>query len=89
MANRKYLDPAHSIISKFSGPSGKLGQGIDKVAEIVGRDRTRVYRWMLPIERGGTGGYIPRKASEMLVTYAKKRRIPVGPSDFFGGARAA
>ncbi len=87
---RKYLDPAHSLIRKFSGPDGKLGHGIDAVAAIVGRDRTNVYRWMIPTEKGGTGGFIPGPAQRRLSEYAQKSR---GAHDwlkeFFGGAKAA
>lgn len=89
MANRKYLDPAHSLILKFGGPDGKLSQGIDAVAAITGADRTRVYRWMRPQDKGGTGGMIPNRQADKLLAYAKKRRLPIEPGDFFGTARAA
>ena len=88
MPNRKYLDPAYSIIMKFSGPTGKLAQGIDAVARITGKDRTRVYRWMRPKAKGGTGGRIPGEQQDVLYDYARRRRVPLEPKDFFG-ARAA
>lgn len=89
MANRTYLDPAYSLILKFGGPNGKLAHGIDAVAAIVGRDRTSVYRWMLPEEKGGTGGFVPAQAQRRLAEYSKKSRAPSWLKDFFGGARAA
>lgn len=88
MANHKYLDPAHSVIRKFAGPDGKLSAGIDAVAAITGADRTRVYRWMRPREKGGTGGLIPSRQQKKLFDHARKTKMSVGPGDFFN-ARAA
>lgn len=86
----KYLDPAYSLIMKFAGPSGRLSKGIDNVAAVAGVDRTRVYRWMRPREKGGTGGLIPTKQQMKLLEHAQGAQLPVGPSDFFGSeARAA
>ena len=92
MANRKYrdceyLDPAYSLIKGFA-TSGKLTEGIDAVAAIVRRDRSTVYRWMQPLERGGTGGFIPVEPQRMLSQYAKSSRAPRGLKELFG-ARAA
>lgn len=84
----KYMDPAYSLILKFS-PSGQLGKGIDAVAAITGADRTRVYRWMRPRDKGGTGGLIPSRQQKKLFDYAQRKKLPVEPSDFFGGAKAA
>lgn len=89
MTNHKYLDPAYSVIRKFSGPDGKLGVGIDTVAAITGVHRTRVYRWMRPTEKGGTGGYIPNPHERSLVEYARRTEMPLGPEDFFSAAEAA
>src|SRR5262245_50782379 len=89
MANHKYLDPAYSVIRKFSGPEGKLGSGIDEVARITGVHRTRVYRWMRPAEKGGTGGFIPNPHDRTLIDYARETKMPLRPADFFSPARAA
>lgn len=83
MSKRTYLEPAHSVIRKFSGPSGKLSNGIKLVSEITGADPTRVYRWMRPREKGGTDGIIPSKAQVKLFEHAQRERIPLSPSDFF------
>lgn len=79
MANHKYLDPAYSAIRKFGGPEGKLSVGIDAVAEITGADRTRVYRWMRPREKGGTGGLIPSQQQQKLVEHVRKTHMPFDP----------
>lgn len=87
MAN-KYLNPAYGVIVRFGGPDGKLSKGIDAVAEITGRTPSWVYRWMLPKERGGTGGLIPSKEQKKLFDHARKKQMPLEPEDFFS-ARAA
>jgi hypothetical protein len=79
-----YLEPAHSLIRKFGGPEQSLSDGIKIVAEITGADPTRVYRWMLPKDRGGTGGLVPSARQRCLLEAARKRRLPVEPGDFFG-----
>lgn len=88
MSDRKYLEPAYSLILKFGGPEGKLSRGIEAVAQITGADPTRVYRWMRSREAGGTGGMIPNRHVEKLLAHARKKRLSVEPGDFFG-ARAA
>lgn len=89
MAARKYLDPAHSIIMTFAGPEGALIGAIEAVAEIVGRDPSNVYRWMVETDKGGTGGFIPTAARRRLAAYAKCGHSPKGLKSFFRGAEAA
>jgi hypothetical protein len=88
MSKRTYLDPAYSVIMKFS-PTGELGKGIDAVAAVTGADRTRVYRWMRPREKGGTDGVIPAQQQQKLFDYAQKKRLPLKPADFFGKGQSA
>lgn len=73
------LEPAASIIDRFGGP--------EAVQEITGADRTRVYRWTQPKEKGGTDGIIPLKPAQKLWAYAKANRIDI-PSDLFLSAGA-
>lgn len=89
MRNHRYLDPAYSVIRKFCGPTGKLSEGIDAVAAITGADRTRVYRWMRPRDKGGTDGFIPNPHDRTLVEYARENGMKLGPKDFFSVSRAA
>jgi transposase len=70
----EYLDPARTIIDKI---------GIDKVAEITGKHVSRVYRWMYPKERGGTGGLIPQSDAPALLRHAQANGIDLTPGDFF------
>jgi hypothetical protein len=83
--SKKYLDPAYSLILRFS-PTGELSKGIDSVAAITGADRTRVYRWMRPKDVGGTGGLIPSRQQKKLFEHAKETNLRVELSDFFGWA---
>lgn len=69
-----HLNPAKSVIGKI---------GIDKVAEITGKHVSRVYRWMYPKERGGTGGLIPQADAPALLAYAKANGIKLSKGDFF------
>lgn len=72
--SEKHLDPAKSIIAKI---------GIDKVSEITGKHVSRVYRWMYPKERGGTGGVIPQGDAPVLLAYAKANQIELNAAEFF------
>ncbi|NSZ57809.1 hypothetical protein FY145_07165 [Agrobacterium tumefaciens] len=72
--SEKHLDPAKSIIAKI---------GIDKVSEITGKHVSRVYRWMYPKDRGGTGGVIPQGDAPALLAYAKANKIELDAAEFF------
>jgi len=60
---------------------------VDVVAEICGKDRTRVYRWMYPRKRGGTGGLIPQTEFHKLLDNAKRRKIRLRPGDFMADVK--
>lgn len=69
------LDPAKSIIDRFGGP--------EEVRKITGASRTRVYRWQLPKEQGGTDGRIPPKPAEKLLEHARKAGMEFSGDEFF------
>lgn len=69
-----HLEPAKSIIGKI---------GIEKVAEITGKHPSRVYRWMYPKDRGGTGGLIPQSEAPTLLQYARANGIELSAEEFF------
>lgn len=75
------MNPAQTVIT--------ICGGFRAVAEMVGRDETRVYRWTYPKERGGTGGLIPADCQQVLLNAAKKRGIPLRPEHFFAPSVAA
>lgn len=69
------LNPAHHIIEKCGG--------LDRVAEMTGRHKSRVLRWTWPKERGGTDGLIPSQVQIALLDAARHRGIDLSPEDFF------
>lgn len=69
-----HLNPAKAIIAKI---------GIDKTAELTGKHVSRVYRWMYPKERGGTGGLIPQADQPVILQYAISNGIELSHADFF------
>lgn len=80
MHERRHLEPAKSVINKFGGA--------EAVAAITGKSLSRVYRWMYPPERGGTGGTIPHADARKLLDHAAAHQIPLNPAEFFGEAAA-
>jgi hypothetical protein len=70
------LEPANTIIARFGGP--------DKVREVTGASRTRVYRWTQPKERGGTDGIIPMSHAAKLLNFARENGIDVTGDDLIG-----
>lgn len=71
--SEKHLDPARSVIAKI---------GVEKCAEVTGKHISRVYRWMYPKDRGGTGGTIPHADAAVILAYARESGIPLSASEF-------
>lgn len=71
----EYLDPAYTIIQKLGG--------MQNAVEASGASETRVYRWQLPRNRGGTDGLIPTKRQQRILDWAAKKNINLVPADFF------
>lgn len=71
------LEPAASII--------KLCGGFAEVAAWVGCHEIGVRRWTYSRDRkGGTGGLVPARHAQTLLTEARQRGIPLNPDHFFG-----
>lgn len=70
-----HCQPAAKII--------ELCGGAKTVSELAGVDLSRVTRWRLPREQGGTGGTIPSKHQARLLTAARARGIKLEPAHFF------
>jgi hypothetical protein len=60
----------------------KMG-GVAKLVEITGLDKSRIYRWTYPKDRGGTGGLIPAHHQQVILEAAIRNGIDVRPNDFF------
>lgn len=78
MAKQTYLEPAKTIIEAFGG--------VNAVAGITKRHVSRVYRWQMPKEAGGTDGNIPRSAAVKLLKHARENRVNITAEAFLGVA---
>lgn len=76
-----HLEPARTIIERLGG--------VDEVAKITGKHRTRVFRWMYSADRGGTGGLIPQREIPKLLQFAREAGIRLRHADFFAATEAA
>lgn len=76
-------EPAAQIIRTLGGLSV-----VAKAADVT---PTSVQRWRLPSEKGGTGGFIPRKHHDAIVKLAAERGIALPLHAFIDvdAARAA
>lgn len=75
MSEKQQLEPAKTVIAKIGG--------VDVAARITGKHVSRIYRWMQPRERGGTGGFVPQDDATKMLRHAKAEGIDLSPADFF------
>ena len=69
------MTQADHVISKCGG--------VPVVSEITGASVSRVYRWRMSKDRGGTGGLIPSSHHVAILNGARARGIDLSPADFF------
>lgn len=69
-----HCEPANSIIIALGG--------IRPVAVAADTTETTVRRWRLPVESGGTGGFIPRKKHAALLNLAEKVGVDLTSAAF-------
>ena len=67
------MEPAKTVI--------ELCGGIDAVAKLTGRDKSRVHRWGYPKEKGGSNGLIPSDVANDLLRNAA--HLGLKPEHFF------
>lgn len=77
---RAPLTSAERIAAKFGGV-GPLHKLLNAQGYKI--DRTVVWRWTVPYERGGTGGIIPRKHHDAIFRLARMEGIVLTPEDFW------
>lgn len=65
----KKLTPAQIVIDAFGGVSA--------TARKLGRTRSSVGKWTLPINRSGTGGRIPSKARAQILELIRKENLEI------------
>jgi hypothetical protein len=67
------MEPAKTVI--------EICGGVDAVAGMTGRDRSRVHRWAYPREKGGSNGLIPSDVAADLLR--KAAHLGLKPDHFF------
>lgn len=67
-------EPASSLIKALGG--------ITAVAKVAGVSAVTVQRWRFPVERGGTGGFIPRKHHQRLIEAAQGQGVDLPSAAF-------
>lgn len=68
-----HMEPAKTILDRI---------GVDNAAKITGKHISRVYRWMYPASRGGTGGIIPHGDAIKLLDHSRKQELGLTEADF-------
>ena len=66
---------AQRVIKKLGGPR--------RVADMLAMSTQAIYTWTWPVEKGGTGGFIPTRRQIELMVAAKQRGIILTKDDFF------
>ncbi len=61
----------------------RLMGGVNAVAAIIGRHRSRVARWPLPRDRGGNDGLVPAQYAALLLAHSRRCGGPLRPEHFF------
>ncbi|WP_455476593.1 hypothetical protein [Bartonella sp. B41] len=56
--------------------------GARRVSQLLGVHRTRVYVWLRPVSKGGTGGRIPIRHILTLLDEAARIGVPIKAEDF-------
>jgi hypothetical protein len=54
-----------------------------RLAVLMGCDPSRIYRWMHPRDKGGTGGLIPSSAMEEVLKCARLSGIILSPAELY------
>jgi len=75
-----YLEPAATVV--------RILGGIPNASEAANVHRSRVNRWLLSKDRGGTGGRVPTKHQQALLDWAKANQKPLEPAHFFSRPQA-
>lgn len=83
MVQMSKLEPAYSLIRKFDPKGqGKVSRGAEAIAVRLGLTRSAVTKWTLPANKSGTGGYIPPRYYDEILTYANETGIEIEPAEF-------
>lgn len=83
-----HVSQAERIIDKFGGVPALL-QVLNEADPSITWNKSSIYRWLYPKEKGGTGGVIPTRAMVPLFRAARLAGIILTPEDFYPGKRLA
>lgn len=73
---------AARIMARFGGAAG-LAEALNALPpDKYHRERTAVYKWLYPRERGGTDGMIPRAAEIAVKMAARSAGVFLAPEDW-------
>lgn len=75
---------AQRVIDKFGGIPALI-RLLNEVESSKVWNRSSVWRWLEPKEKGGTNGVIPTKAMPILLKAARLHGILLTPEDFYPG----
>lgn len=80
-------EPAFSLLKRLGGPR-EVARGVRIYSITDDGDRrarslnhSTVFRWAIPVERGGTGGVIPVKYWPAIIKLGRERGMEVGIDD--------
>lgn len=76
-------DSAKNVILKCG--HGSFALGVRFICAALTVNKSCVYRWTYPRERGGSGGVIPGRHQSALLNAAHKSGIDLAAEDFFSG----
>lgn len=69
------LAPAKDVIELLGGPT--------RASRLLGVAHSNVLRWMYPKDAGGTGGIIPQRHHEHIMTVARDDGVVLTPLNFY------
>jgi hypothetical protein len=77
----RYLTPGEIVVERFAA----AGFSARQLAEMVGRDHSRIVRLTKPREDGGTGGTVPSSLQRELLAVARQRGVRLTADELING----
>ena len=73
LKTRNKANPAYRVVYELGG--------VRPTSRIVEVSASAVSRWMMSVDRGGTGGRIPQRHWQTIINYAKKNKLNIKLTD--------
>lgn len=71
------MTPADYVITKFGG--------IRPLARMLGIDHSSVQRWTRPLSKRGSGGLIPSRHHQRILTLAREQGVEIDAANLIVG----